>query len=331
MVHTPYGTIPASHVHQIDGNTIVKLEGDHLQLVDIASGKVIKDLGAISAEDIATTRTSANAYIDSYAYAKILAQKAGVPDLSSASVSTAANITSRSSPTQTNRVAAGPLAPASNPSYYMGAAQNDIKSFSTTWLVPNNPIDYPQNGNQSKFFAIWNGLAGGALQPVLQWDNGQGPNYTILNEYFAYGHYFLGPTVKVTAGTKLIGRITYLSNTSTTWTYKLSFDGYPAADLTVVRETEATGLAQCFEAYSQLMSLWPNQALVAMKNINLTLRSGTPPATIDWKYGGGSAPVTPSGNNSVVVSNSSSNGEIDFYMGDGTVLHLTQLINWSLP
>lgn len=300
MVTTPYGLVPASKVFEVDNKTIVKANGGHLQILDIATGKLVKDLRKLSPEEMASTKT--NPYI--YA-AHLRSQYNGVRDvIPMTDNNPVAAATSTSNTGLTNY-----------PAYYIGADQNNIQSFSTNWTVPKKPLD---TVNLATTF-LWNGLDGGALQPVLQWSEGTGPNYTIANWYFVDGNYFHGQFLPVSPGTNLQGLITFVSNTNdTTWTYKESFVGYPQADVTIVRNSEATGLAECFEPYTSLMSAWPNQPYEAMRNIKLTLRSGAAPDSIQW-YGINDGPrTTPTGYNSVIVSNSSSAGEVRFYFGDGT-------------
>jgi hypothetical protein len=165
----------------------------------------------------------------------------------------------------------------------------------------------------------WNALDGGAIQPVLQYDQGYGNAYTIANWYFTDGQYFHGTFVPVTPGTALQGVITFVSNPNdTTWNYKEAFTGYPTANVNIVRTTEATSPALCLEAYTQNLAQWPNQPYMAFTGIDVTMRSGTPPATLAWTAGGGSVPVTPSGYNTVIVNNSATDGEVDMYFGDGT-------------
>jgi len=297
MVNTPYGSVPASKVVSVDNNTIVKVNGGHLQILDLATGRLVKDMGVLSSDEIASAKT------DPYTYAAHL-RSLNNDGRSLALMTTANNTLSTSGSGLTNF-----------PGYYIGANQTNIQSFSTNWIVPKKPMDTVHIVTTF----LWNGLAGGAIQPVLQWDQGQGPNYTIANWYFVGGHYMHGKFLKVALGTNLQGLITFVSKTNdTTWTYKESFVGYPLADVTIVRKSEATGLSECFEPYTSLMTAWPNQPYEAMTNIHLTLRSGAVPDSIHW-YGINDGPrTTPTGYNSVIVNNSASAGEVRFYFGDGT-------------
>lgn len=297
MIQTPYGMISASRVHQVDSHTIAKMVNGRLQLLDMNSGRLVQDLGIPTAADLAAR--------DPYAYAR---------QLSGGSTTTptpARKTTDASNPVFGQTGASGTdLA-----SYYTSASLTGIKSLSTNWLVPDFPLD---TVNPVTIF-YWNALDGGALQPVLQYDQGYGNAYTIANWYFTDGQYFHGTFVPVTPGTALQGVITFVSNPNdTTWNYKEVFTGYPTADVNIERTTEATSPAICLEAYTQNLAQWPNQPYMAFTDIDVTMRSGTPPATLTWTAGGGSVPVTPSGYNIVIVNNSSTDGEVDMYFGDGT-------------
>ncbi len=189
-------------------------------------------------------------------------------------------------------------------------AGDTIKSFSTTWTVPVTP---PRD---STIF-WWNGLDGGACQPVLQWENG---SWTIANWYFNDNNdgqgatYHHGTFVPVTSGTSLTGVITLVSYTATSFTYKESFTGYPAADVTFTRTTLATSLVEDQEAYTNTYLVFPNQTKLQMTGIDCVLTNGTHPPNLNWTFGEGTY-TTPNGYPQIlVVSPSSSNGEIDFYL-----------------
>ncbi|OIV36066.1 hypothetical protein BIV57_18340, partial [Mangrovactinospora gilvigrisea] len=181
--------------------------------------------------------------------------------------------------------------------------QQHIQSFSTTWTVPPKPSD----STSTTTFFIWNGLAGGALQPVLQWGNGTAA-YQIANWYYVGGKYAHGTYHSVSPGQTLTGTITFVSAANGTYTYKESFAGYPAADVTVQRTSPADGVIECFEPYTNGDATKnPNAKDVAMRSIKLTDQPGyTPPSTLSWT-GNSNAPSTE------VVNPSSSGGEVDLY------------------
>ncbi|WP_143309075.1 RICIN domain-containing protein [Chitinophaga vietnamensis] len=284
MVATPYGKVPAARVIAVDNHTTARIANGHLQKVDIASGKVLQDFGQLSAEELQSR--------DPYLFAaRLRKEPLGMPAGQQA-VSTE-------------------LTGTNYPGYTAQASATNIQSFSTKWTVP--PV--PQESTSTATTFLWNGIDRGSLQPVLMWGaTAGGAFYAIANWYFLGGNYFHGTYVNVSPGTPLEGVITYISYDGANWTYKESFTGYPAADVTVVRPTEATGVIECWEAYTNILTQWPNTDKATMTNIQLTTRSGTPPANFSWSVSGG-AITTPSGNNTVIVNSSTQNGEVDFYFG----------------
>lgn len=201
MVQTPYGLLPASRVHAVDNHTVAKMVGGRLQLVDMNTGRLVEDLGVPSVSDLAVK--------DPFAFAR---------SLNGSTTSGDVNVTLGTNPTFGSTGASG----TDLGSYYTSASLSGIQSLSTKWLVPNFPLD---TVNPVTIF-YWNALDGGALQPVLQYDQGYGNAYTIANWYFTDGNYFHGTFIPVTPGTQLQGVITFVSNPNdTTWNYKESFTG----------------------------------------------------------------------------------------------------------
>ena len=183
-------------------------------------------------------------------------------------------------------------------------AGDTIKSFSTTLTVPSTP---PRD---STIF-WWNGLDNGSLQPVLQWESG---SWTIANWYFNDGDYHHGEFVPVEPGTHLTGVIELISHTANSFTYKESFVGYPAADVTFTRPTLATGLVECQEAYTNTYLAFPPDSVVRMTGINCITTKGTHPPDLTWTVGAPQT-TTPTGHLAFTVVNpSSSNGEVDFFI-----------------
>jgi hypothetical protein len=178
-----------------------------------------------------------------------------------------------------------------------------IQSFSTTWIVPSTPFF-----DSTLFW--WNGMDGGSLQPVLQWENG---GWTIANWYFT-DDYHHGQFVPVSPGDTLTGVIEYLSHTKDSFYYKESFIGYPDADVTFGRTYLATEVDECFEAYSTTYLAFAPDTLIKMTAINCITTTGIHPPNLNWTN---NPPYikTPTGHFPfVIVNSSSSNGEVDFYM-----------------
>lgn len=294
MVQTPYGLVPASRVHQVDNHTVAKLMGGRLRLIDLNTGGQVGDLGVPTAADRSAT--------DPFVFARSLRGEVTVPTVTTFGTGT--------NPTFGTTGASGRDEDAD----YTQASLSGIQSLSTTWLVPNFPLDTVNNGT----LFWWNALSGGALQPVLQYNQGLGNAYTLANWYFTEGQYFHGPFIPVTPGTQLQGVITFVSNPDdTTWNYKEGFTGYPQGDVNITRTSEATDPAICFESYTKILSEWPNQPFIQFTNIDVTMRTGSAPDSLHFT-GGGDETVVPSLVNAVIVNSSATNGEVDMYFGDGT-------------
>lgn len=320
MVLTPYGYVPSSHVHAVNSKTYGTVNGNgHVVIKDLTTGKIMQDLGVASAEDLKATGISPYTYAAYLRGESSLTGPSIVKNISNSAAGHQQLASVSTSPAQKAIMGTSygtTIAGTNYPGYYLGADDiTNIQRFSTTWTVPAKPMD---TTNLVTYF-LWNGLSGGALQPVLEWYNGRGAKYFVRNWYFTDGQYFHGGLVDVDPGTTLEGVITFVSKTDdTTWTYKESFTGYPDADVTFVRKSEATGLSECYEAYTSLLNRWPNQEYTAMTGINLTLRSGSLPDSINWTGFNDGPRTTPNDANSTVVNKSSSNGEVRFYYGDGT-------------
>lgn len=317
LILTPYGYLPSSHVHEVSPTTFGTVENGHVLIKDLATKNTVQDLGAVSTADVQAT--------NAYAYA---AQLRSLSTLTVANLSPV--ISGKSQSTTTESISNSPrvlmstpnvgssyatnISGTNNTGYGIAASLSNIQSTTTTWTVPALPLD-----TTGLTYFFWNGLDGGAIQPVLEFQEGRGAKYAIRNWYFTNGQYFHGSAVIVNPGTVIQGVVNFVSNTNdTTWTYTEGFVGYPSADVTIIRKSEAKDPCECFEPYTSLLSQWPNQPYVAMSKIGVTLRSGTLPSTLSWYNWNDGARTTPTGANTVIVNTSSSNGEVDFYMGDGT-------------
>jgi hypothetical protein len=282
-VLTPYGLVPRSQVVQVDTHQALKVVNGQVEKVDLRTHAVVARLGA------AATGAAA---ADPYRRAASLRAQSGAANAGSANAGSA----NAGSANAKSDAELGGNCPVDD-------SQQNIQSFSTTWTVPPKPSD----STSTTTYFIWDGLSDGALQPVLQWGNGTAA-YQISNWYYVGGKYAHGASVSVSPGTKLTGTIDYVSQGDGTYTYDESFAGYPSADVTVNRTSVANGVIECFEPYTDGDATKnPDASDVAMDDIHLTDRSGyTTPSTIDWS-GNSSADSTE------VVSDSSSNGEVDLY------------------
>lgn len=194
------------------------------------------------------------------------------------------------------------------PGYSVVAAASGIKSFKTTWTVPEKPLIT----NSPDTFFIWNGVARGKLQPVLMWGNGE-PAYRLMNWASVGGNYVHGNYVFVNPGDTITGVVSLERVENGQWHYLISFEGYPYADLRVVSIREENGVSQCFESYARGSDRIPSNQICSMTNIHLEVIEGAyRPEKFDWRVLGHPA-NTPSGKNTDIVNRSTVNGQIDFY------------------
>lgn len=194
------------------------------------------------------------------------------------------------------------------PGWQSYADASNISEFRTSWAVPAEPEKKEPYG----LFYIWNGLAGGGLQPVLSWGY-HGAMYEISNWAFVGDTYVHGTYMEINSGDIITGVISFDGIEENTWVYNVTFEGYPDCDLQVGRDTSANGVAEVMESYTQDMTQIPSSLYCAMYDINMTVTDGSVlPAEFNWSVSG-SAHDTPSGYNTVIVDSSTLNGEIDIY------------------
>lgn len=278
---TPYGLVPLSDIIAVDQDETVKILPDrHVAKVIRLTGAIVKDYGVKPQDGLEQ--------VDPYEYAAkrrmayLQAKPASHPNTAEAFY-------------------------ANYPGHTAGAGIKHVKSFSTTWIVPSKP----EKTASKRTYFMWNGLARGALQPVLQWGRGTA-HYAIANWAFVGGKYVHGKYIEVDPGIQLTGNISLESHDENGWEYKESFLGYSRADLYVPRQSEANDVMECFEAYTQNLSEWPANLYTSMDHISLSLWQGTLPTKLNWYVRGRFIP-TPSGNNTVIVKKSPNDGRIDFY------------------
>lgn len=190
-----------------------------------------------------------------------------------------------------------------------------ITNFTTTWSVPNAP---GTKGSQTIF--LFNGMQDGTtstsyiIQPVLQWGPsaaGGGKYWAITNWYVSSSQAFYGSLVTVSAGTSLTGVMKQTAVSGSNYSYNSSFTGYSAASaLQVNNVPQAFWAAETLESYSVSTpsTMYPTNTDVRLTGIGI-LEGSTHP-TITW------TPVQAtagSAQRAVVVSNSTTNGEVDIY------------------
>jgi hypothetical protein len=277
MVLTPVGYMEKSKVHFIDQGFSLHVENGRLQKVETRSGKMVEDFGEVKMND---ERFNLN--------------RNAVPagNVEPAAVSGWIAYTYWSNPITTK----------------------PITYFSTSWVVPAVP---KKQGNQTLF--LFNGMQDGAtatsyiIQPVLQWGSsaaGGGKYWAITNWYVSSSQAFFGSLVKVSTGTTLQGIMTQTAVSGSNYSYNSSFTGYPTTTLNATNVPQAFWAAETLESYGVTTpnTMYPPNVDVAMKSIEML--QGSANSSITWT----TAQATKgAAQKAVVVSSSSSNGEVDIY------------------
>lgn len=185
-----------------------------------------------------------------------------------------------------------------------------IASFSTDWVVPKDPAQ------ANKILFLWNGLISSDtktfMQPVLEWNNGA-PGWQIRNWVEINNIYYHGNAEPVQAGDQLTGIMTLQSATSAGYTYKISFAGYPELDYTATFASPANQLAEEWETRTDSQTDFPPQNYARMGNIKYLKYGSKVNQPVTWSIYSNGALSTPSGLNTVVNNNGTTNTSVDFY------------------
>ena len=184
-----------------------------------------------------------------------------------------------------------------------------ITSFSTTWEVPPAPTT---QSNQTIF--LFNGIQNSTMiyQPVLQWGAsaaGGGPYWSVASWYAdgQTGTSFHTNLVRVNPGDRLVGVMTQTGHSASGFSYNCQFQGIANTSLPIQNVQELTWANETLEAYGiTKVSDYPDCFRTAMTAINLQTGTGHP--TINWTV---SNTVVDTGQHTVVVSNNTTNGEVD--------------------
>jgi hypothetical protein len=202
--------------------------------------------------------------------------------------------------------------------YWNNGTGSSITSLRTTWTVPPAPRE---SDNQVIF--LFNGIQNyganfGILQPVLQWGTsaaGGGPSWKVASWYVAsQGTALHSPLVDVNPGDTLVGVMTlegvnHVPNAPTTFDYHCVFEGLPGTSLHVRNIAELLWCNQTLEAYGVTRcDNYPDTPSTAMKAI--ALQTGTVNPSVSWTPVDA---VTDCGQHTVVVNNSSTDGEVDLF------------------
>jgi hypothetical protein len=283
FVSTPIGPKRKSRVHLVDSEHHLNIKDNHIQLVHTKTG--------IVSQEYAGTLTDHNK--DNRSVFSNVLNKASAKD--SSGWLTFSN--------------------------WYNNSNNPITYFSTSWIVPSSPTT---NSNQTLF--LFNGLmstssqyspATSILQPVLQWgiSAAGGGNYWAITNWYVWdsgdsSQYFHGSLIKVISGTRLQGVMKLTSDSSNTFSYNSSFEGYSSgSELQVNNVPQLNWASEALEAYGITKTTdYPSDEKVKMSEIQIKVNDIFP--SIMWTP---MNVVTEYGRHINIVSNSSAGGEVDLY------------------
>ena len=283
QVLTPVGYMESSKVHFIAPGFHLNVEKGRLQKVETRSGKVVEDFG-----EVGTVEKKYNRLAQAVEAAGRGGSSPVIPYVQGWIAYTYWNNSSTSTP---------------------------ITNFTTTWKVPSAPS---RKGSQTVF--LFNGMQDGTtstsyiIQPVLQWGPsaaGGGKYWAITNWYVSASQAFYGSLVTVSSGTSLTGVMTETAVSGSNYSYNSSFTGYSSSSaLQVNNVPQAYWAAETLESYSVSTpsTMYPTDSYVALTGIGIL--EGTTHPTITW------TPVqatSGAAQKAVVVSNSTTSGEVDIY------------------
>ncbi len=290
LVLTPGGWRPKSKVHRVEHGHHVSGKGGRLQIIETATGKVIKDLGEASKQK--HNRPGGKA--------RPRAAAAPLPDVGWIENTGWSN-----------------------------TGSSPIAYFSTTWIVPPAPssndgqVVFIFNGlEQSGSGASPNGPF--ILQPVLQWgpsEAGGGSYWSITNWYVdgPGGTAVYKSLITVNPGDVLQGVMTLTGQSGSEYSYLSSFVGYSAADLTVADIDELTWTCETLECYGPSNSSltqcsdYPDTLMTAMYDIEVKVGDSvatSTDATISWQA---ETVYSDCGQNCLIVSDDSPGGAVYLY------------------
>jgi hypothetical protein len=275
LVLTPGGWRSASKVGRVATGEHLIVNGERLNKVEDASGKVIQDFGAIE-------------------------KKAGnLPDYPT-------NVTIPES-RRILPLGSGWIAY----TYWSNPSSTPITSFSSTFVVP--PAPATSNG-QTIFLFPGLQNSSYILQPVLQWGPsaaGGGNYWAIANWYVdgSNGTALFSSLIRVNAGTSLRGVMTQTGTSGSNYNYTSAFTGYPTITLTVNNIQKLYWAAESLESYGvTVCSDYPNTAKTRFSAIQLLV--GGANSSLSWTVANA---VTDCGQHATVVTNGSPNGIVDLY------------------
>jgi Hemopexin len=201
--------------------------------------------------------------------------------------------------------------------WWESGAATPITSFSTNWVVPQNP---PTNDGQTIF--LFNGIQNtganfGILQPVLQYGPsaaGGGAFWSIASWYVTSGGQAFHTTlVPVNVGQALVGVMNQTAHSGNQFSYNSLFQGIANTTLPILNIAPLHWANETLEAYDiARCSDYPASLTTSMTNINLAVGAGHP--NLAWTAVNA---VTDCHQHTDVVSNANPGGRVDLsYRGD---------------
>ncbi len=275
LVNTPGGPIKKSNVHHVEKGCYLKKENGRIKKINAKTGIVVQEY------DVSQTNTST--------------QKL--------------RTTKNQQVTQVDSTFGSAWVTYSD---WTNNSGSPISYFNTNWIVPNPPTTF---NNQTIY--LFNGIEPSdyseILQPVLQWGSsaaGGGNYWTITNWYVGGSNAFFGDSlIKVNPGDNLQGVMKLTANTGSGYSYNSAFIGHPSCSLQVNNVAELTWANETMEVYGITgYTDYPPDTAIRMTNIQILTGTVTP--ALNWTP---QDVVTDVGQHTIVVSNNSTNGEVDLY------------------
>jgi hypothetical protein len=192
-----------------------------------------------------------------------------------------------------------------------------ITNFQTTWKVPPPPT----TGSGQTIF-LFNGIQNSTMiyQPVLQWGSSAagGGAYWAVASWYAdgqTGQSFHSSLVRVNPGDTLVGVMALTQSSTAGYSYGCQFTGIANTSLPIQNVEQLTWANETLEVYGITQpSDYPDAFETKMRGISLSTAGSS--TSLSWDANNA---VTDVGQHCVVVSNSSTNGEVDLCYSDHPV------------
>ena len=200
-------------------------------------------------------------------------------------------------------------------SYWKDSSITPITYFSTNWVVPSPP---PTDSGQTVFLfnaleANLHGLDSNFIvQPVLQWGPSAagGGSYWAIADWFgpdSTGNYYHDSLIQVNSGDNLQGVIKLTSVNGKKYSYNSSFAGVSGSGLQVNNLRKADWAYETLEVYNIAeCTEYPADTVMQWTDIQIKTDSIYP--ALIWTP---QNTLTDFGQETTIISNSSTNGEVD--------------------